>query len=129
KIKWRFFLRFIAAAGCLSAGYGILQWLNLDVILPPGLRAQLIAEFGGAYRSIGTIGQPTSFANYLQFPLFCAIALVGFDSNRWWRRFGFFGAVVVMLALFATMTRGAILGMAAGMVVLPVACAEAKRRR
>ena len=83
KLRWRHFLRAVTALGAVSAAYGILQFLNMDPILPLSLRSQLIDEFGGVYRAIGTIGQPTYCANYLQYPLFCALALIRIDDSRW----------------------------------------------
>src|SRR5262245_60532698 len=81
KTRWLQFLRFTAAVGAITAGYGILQWFNVDPFLPQSLREKLIQEFGGVYRAIGTIGQPTQFANYLLYPLFCAIALLRLETN------------------------------------------------
>jgi O-antigen ligase len=118
KLRWTHFLRFITATGGIAATYGILQWLNLDPLLPLSLREKLIEEFGGAYRAIGTIGQPNYFANYLQYPLFCAIALLRFDSDRRWRRFSGVGVAILSAALMMSMSRGAIAGAVLGLLLL-----------
>src|SRR5204863_186037 len=57
--KWKWLLRVIAAIGVLSAVYGLLQWIGWDPFVPSFMRDQIIADFGGRYRSPGTIGQST----------------------------------------------------------------------
>jgi O-antigen ligase len=118
KDRWTVFLRIITAIGAIAGAYGILQWFNLDPILSSSVRDQLTQEFGGAYRSIGTIGQPTFFATYLLYPFFGALALLRFDRSKRWRRFGVVALLIVFVALISTMSRGPILGAVCGVTLL-----------
>jgi hypothetical protein len=111
--RWTRLLQFIAVVGFVSAGYGILQWLDWDPLLPTYLRQKIITEFAGAYRSSGTIGQPAYFANFLLYPMFSSLALV-FLQRGVWRIVNVCGMAVLIVGMGTTGSRNGMLGFAAG---------------
>ena len=111
--RWKRLLQFIAAIGAVSAGYGILQWIGWDPFFPDVLRDRIIVESGGGYRSSGTIGQPASYANYLLYPFFAALALLVSEAGV--KRMLASGAIaIIVVAMFSTGARSGLLGCAAG---------------
>jgi len=114
--RWKRLLQIIAAIGAISAGYGVLQWIGWDPLLPGFLRERIIVEFAGAYRSSGTIGQPAYFANYLLYPFFAALTLLVWETGT--RRFLAGGAMtIIVVGLGSTGSRNGLLGCAAGIAV------------
>jgi O-antigen ligase len=91
-------------------------------------------------RAYGTIGAPNSFAGYLNMSLPLAIALAVYHWGRWGaaRRAGaeagvgvpaLIGLVALVLfwALLTTLSRGAWIGLAAGLLVMALALARSRR--
>jgi hypothetical protein len=111
--RWKRLLQFIAAIGAVSAGYGVLQWIGWDPILPGFLRDRIVVEFAGVYRSSGTIGQPAYFANYLLYPFFAAFALLVSETGV--RRILAGGAMtIIVFGIGSTGARNGLLGCAVG---------------
>jgi O-antigen ligase len=117
--RWKRLLQFIAIAGIISAGYGILQWMDWDPFLPGNMRQKIIAEFAGVYRSSGTIGQPAYFANYLLYPFFSALALVVLEKGAS-RILNICGIAVIAAGIGFTGSRNGMLGCAAGVAAFAV---------
>ena len=104
-------LRAISAAGCLAAIYGILQYFGWDPWLPS--RAYQAGE--GIFtivRPPGTMGHAGYFANYLVFVVFAGIAAGG--------RLGWCAAALGSAATVLSGTRGALAGLAAGLIFLAI---------
>jgi O-antigen ligase len=101
-------LRILAAAGALTAIYGITQYFGWDPILPAS--AYHIGE--GTWtivRPPSTLGYVSYFATWLLFIVFLSLAIPG----RVWRVV----AVLAAIAMVFTGTRAAVLGLAAGAAV------------
>lgn len=113
RLNWR---RLFSVSLLASVGVSILAFMQLSV---PNL---LLVEHVGN-RPGSTFGNPTFFAGYLLFNIFIAVYLL-LDRLREKKRFdqsAFLWALAVfcdIAALFVTQTRGDILGLAAGVVVL-----------
>ena len=71
-------------------------------------------------RAYGTIGQPNSFAGYLNmaWPLLAGLTLWGWQERTWWRWWPTLVLLVVVSALALTFSRGGWLGAVAGALVL-----------
>jgi O-antigen ligase len=98
-------LRIIAAAGLLTALYGIAQYFGWDPILPAA--AYHVGEGVWAIvRPPSTLGYVSYFATWLLFIIFLSLAVPG----RIWK----VTAAVAAAAMLLTGTRAAILGLIAG---------------
>ncbi len=113
----RILLRTATAAGTAAALYGILQYFGVDPILPAagyhvgeGVRAIV--------RPPSTLGHADYFAGYLLYVVFLGAALVAKESKPAWRALGAAAAVAGSLAIVLSGTRGALLGLAAGALLL-----------
>ena len=98
-------LRVIAAAGAITAVYGIAQYLGWDPILPTA--AYHVGE--GVWtivRPPSTLGYVSYFATWLLFIVFLSLAIPG----RLWKAV----AGVATVAMLLTGTRAAVLGLVAG---------------
>jgi O-antigen ligase len=118
RARWRNLLRVITFAGCLGAIYGIVQWLGWDPFLPLSTREELIAAFGGYYRSPGTIGQATYYGSYLLYPFFSSMALLFCEAGV---ALTLPVTTMVLIAVaigFAAAARGSVLGLAVGVLVM-----------
>jgi O-antigen ligase len=106
-------LRAIAIAGMLAGGYGIAQYFRFDPLLPV---SSYLAGQGPStiVRPPGTLGHADYFAAWLTMVVFASLALARIDENAWARRAGVTAAVVGMVAIVLSGTRGALLGTAAG---------------
>lgn len=103
-----------ALAGCLAAAYAILQYFGWD----PLLQAETYHAGEGAFRIVrppATLGHASYLATYLVFALFAALALAGRHRNLRWT-----ACVVVPIGILMSGTRAALLGLAAGLIVLAV---------
>lgn len=119
--KWKHLLRFIAAIGFISAAYGLLQWLGWDPFLPESLRGEIVEQFGGRYRSAGTIGQPNYFADYLIYPFFSSLALLLCEGSLGVRLLaGGTMALTGATLVFAAASRAGLLGCAIGFTTFAV---------
>ncbi len=71
-------------------------------------------------RAFGTIGQPNSFAGYLNgaWPLALALSLWAWSQRMWWRWLVSAATATMLLALGLSFSRGAWLGALAGFLVM-----------
>lgn len=71
-------------------------------------------------RAFGTIGQPNSFAGYLNgaWPLMLTVSLWGWQQRRWWRWPVSIALICTLGALVLSFSRGAWLGAVAGVLVM-----------
>jgi O-antigen ligase len=125
--RWRLLLWTIAGAGAISAGYGVLQWMGWDPFLPESMRAAIMHEFGGQYRSSGTIGQPTYFATVLIYAFFATLAVAALESGA--KRL-LAGAMLALIAaaLVLTGARSGWLGCAVGVAILATVVAVGRMK-
>lgn len=119
RMRW---LRVTLATGALVSAYAILQWLGRDPIVWP-------SAYDASRRAFSTIGNASHLAAYLVFliPLTMGAWLA---SSKIGTRLALAGALALeMLALGATLTRGAWLATAAltGVFVLLVARQRGRR--
>lgn len=70
-------------------------------------------------RAYGTVGQPNSFAGYLNmaWPLLAGLTFWGWQARTWWRWWLTLAFAVVLCALALTFSRGGWLGAVAGVLV------------
>jgi O-antigen ligase len=113
--NFKFLLRVIAATGLLSAAYGMLQWLGWDPFLPAFLRGEIVEQFAGSYRSAGTIGQPTYFANYLLYPFFSSLALLTCETGWMMRAMTVLNMTLIAAVLTVATARGGLIGCTVGL--------------
>src|ERR1017187_511265 len=112
----RAILRAIAAAGGISAVYGIAQYFGWDPILPAA--GYHIGEgIWAIVRPPGTLGYVSYFATWLLFVSLLSLALAAMESNSWWRRVAYGAAAISAVASLLTGTRAAMLGLVAGLAV------------
>lgn len=108
-------LRGVAAAGALSAAYGIAQYFGWDPLLPAS--AYHVGEgIWTIVRPPGTLGYASYFATWLLFVVFLSLALRTFESSPAGRWFALGSAVLALAALLLTGTRAAVLGLLAGAI-------------
>ena len=101
-------LRVVAAAGAITAIYGIAQYFGFDPLLPAS--AYHVGEgIWTIVRPPSTLGYASYFATWLLFVIFLSLAIPG----RIWKGAAALGA----LAMVLTGTRAAILGLAAGAAI------------
>lgn len=105
---WFDLIKVVVIASALSAIYGFLQMTNWDWIIGSG----------GRERIFGTIGNAALFAGYEIFNVFLALLLV-FKPDLSKNQKYFYGAIGLLdlLAIFATVVRGSILGMVVATIV------------
>jgi O-antigen ligase len=109
----------LIAAGVAEALLGCIQWILATGDLGPG---------GASVRVFGTFAQPNPYAGFLNFALLpaLAIALWGTEPRERW---GAYGATVLLAdAAWLAGSRGAMLGLAVG-VVLVLAIGLRKERQ
>lgn len=102
KKEWRRLLIAFCAASLAVCLYGILQRFGLTSIKP------------GASRILATVGNAGILAAYLIFGLFFSAYLALTEQKNNWRWVFGASALVHLIAVIMTGTRGAYLGMAAG---------------
>jgi O-antigen ligase len=113
----RVFLRTTAAAGTAAALYGILQYFGVDPFLPSA--SYHVGEGVAAIvRPPSTLGHADYFAGYLLYVAFGGAALLATESAPLWKALGAAAAVAGSVAIVLSGTRGALLGLAAGVVSL-----------
>jgi O-antigen ligase len=106
-------LRAIAIAAILAGSYGITQYFRFDPLLP--VSSYLAGEGSSTIvRPPGTLGHADYFAAWLAMAVFSSLALTRIDEGVWARRAGVTVAVVGIVAIVLSGTRGALLGVAAG---------------
>ncbi len=110
-------LRVIAASGALAALYGIAQFFGFDPWLPR--HGYHVGE--GVWRIVrppGTLGHAGYFAVYLLHVASAGLALWWEENERRWKWGGAAAAALAVAAIVLSGTRAALLGLAAGAVVL-----------
>lgn len=106
---WRRFLYAAAVSGALMAVYGYLQAFGFTAIsVQSGLRVD------------GSFGNASYMAVFMLFNVFIAVYLF-LTEQRTWLKYGWAALVLLEIpVVFLTATRGAILGLVGGFVVLAV---------
>ena len=101
----------LIVAGLAEALLGYSQWAFATGSLGPG---------GSSIRVFGTFGQPNPYGGYLNFalPLALALALFGRDARERWVAAA--ASVILLLAQGLANSRGALIGLAAAVVVIAV---------
>lgn len=122
------FLRFLVATGLLAGAYGILQWLGFDPFVSPTMRARIIQQSLGVFRSPGPIGQPTHYANYLIYPFFAAVALLKLDPDAKWKACARISMIAIVTGSFSSLSRGGIFGIGCGLLFFLFAMLIFRRR-
>ncbi len=125
RLAWRraVLITCLLAAPALTALIGIGQFVS-------GIGPESFAIGGGRVRAYGTIGQPNSFAGYLNqaWPLAIGIVLAAGEAGNWRNRRRWLTLLVVMIAagcllggLLATFSRGGWLGALVGALTMAIA--------
>ena len=112
-------LRSICVAGMIAATYGVIQYFGLDPILPPA--AYHAGE--GPFRIVrppGTLGHSDYFGAWLLWPFFVGTTSFLTEDRVSWRVFGLLTLLVAGTAIILTGSRGAVLGLAAGLTIYAV---------
>jgi O-antigen ligase len=107
----------LCAAGLLSSLYGIAQYFGWDPFLP-----KAGYEAGeGIFRIVrppGTLGHSDYFAAFLLWPVFAGVGLWRDERSRAYKILGAAAAVAGTMAILLSGSRGALLGLLAGVCVL-----------
>jgi O-antigen ligase len=104
-------------SGSVAAVYGISQFFGFDPWLDPELYRVGEGEWM-IVRPPGPLGYVTYFATYLVGVVFAGIALLVVEERRAWRVAGVCSAGLAVAAIVLSGTRGAVVGLAAGALVL-----------
>lgn len=107
ELEWRRFFYAISASGALMAIYGYLQAFDISSIsVQSGLRVD------------GSFGNASYMAIFMLFNVFIAVYLFLTESKNWLKYI--FGALVLfgIPVVFLTATRGAILGLVGGFIIM-----------
>jgi len=108
-VEWRWLFRVSLFSSLIVVGYGFLQYFGL-----------MSAISSTGERISSTIGNPAYLGSYALINLFLAIYLVSKDSNLYWRIFDIISISLNFFILFLTQTRGAVVGLGAGLFVFLV---------
>lgn len=105
---WRPFLNLQLAAGVIMAFYGVLQWAGVLTVVQDGIRVN------------GTLGNAAYLGTYALLNIFIAgffLVRESFTTIGEKVRVGIYGAIILlqMFVLYHTATRGAMLGLLAGL--------------
>jgi O-antigen ligase len=110
-------LRAMCAAGLVSSMYGIAQYFGWDPLLP-----KAGYEAGeGIFRIVrppGTLGHSDYFAAFLLWPVFAGAGLWRDERSLAYKVLGAAAAAAGTMAIVLSGSRGALLGLAAGVCVL-----------
>ena len=115
--RLRTVLRMCTAAGALGAVYGILQYCGWDPFIPVAAYRAGEGPFM-IVRPPGTLGQADYFAAWLVAIFFAALALTSMENTSGARISANITAALAALAILLSGTRAALLGLAAGILVL-----------
>ena len=110
-------LRASTYAGALASVYGIAQYLGID----PWLGSSGYEVGDGPFRIVrppGTLGHADYFADWLVAVSFLALGLAAVEKRPWPKRIAVSASLVAVLAIVLTGTRGALLGVLAGVLVV-----------
>lgn len=106
----------VAAAGTVVAAIALLQWSGHDPLLFGGYRI-VWGTMVGRMRLYSTFGNPNFVAGYLIGAIFLALALAGVSAKFPWKVAACVSVGAMFAAIVGTRSRGAWLGLAAGLVV------------
>ncbi len=106
---WLLFFKFSLIVGFLTIFYGFLQYFKVNEF-PFALEVQ---ERPGSF-----IGNPAFLSAYLFLVSGISILILNFSKNLFWRVFSFIVVLLSIMMFFIAATRGALLGFAAGLMVL-----------
>ncbi len=117
RARWIGLLRAVTLAGGVAAAYGVLQYAGIDPLLPAEAYQ---APIGGAWivRPPGPLGHAGYFGTYLLYAIFLAGAQARLDSSGVWRAAGLLSVALSVAAVLLSGTRSALLGLAAGGMLL-----------
>jgi len=106
----------VAIAGTAVAAIALLQWAGHDPLLFGGYQVEW-GRMRAAMRLYSTFGNPNLVAGYLIGAIFLAFALTAGVESRWAKVPGVASVVAIFAAIIGTRSRGAWLGLAAGLLV------------
>ncbi|MFH1890254.1 MAG: O-antigen ligase family protein [Candidatus Kuenenbacteria bacterium] len=107
--QWRWLFRTSLAASLLVIGYGLLQHFGLmTAINTTGVRVSSV------------LGNPAYLGSYALIHVFLCLYLISKDQLIGWRIFYFVGFILNFWVIFLTQTRGAVIGLLAGLVSLAI---------
>lgn len=106
----------VALAGTAVAAIALLQWMGHDPLLFGGYRT-VWGTMVGRMRLYSTFGNPNFVAGYLIGAIFLALALAGVSSNLAGKAAGCVSVAAMFAAIGGTRSRGAWVGLAAGLLV------------
>lgn len=116
-------LKIVALVGTFVALHALLQWVEMNI----GIDLPFIAESRG--RLGGTLGNAAFLASYLGMTAFATFAVVR-EYAGGWRRLAYGAAVLQMVIIFLTATRGTMLAlMVLGVVALVYFAFKKEERR
>lgn len=115
----RILLRTVSAAGIVAAIYGIFQYFGIDPLLSPA-DYRVGQGVAAIVRLPSTLGHADYFAGYLLSVVFLGAALASIESRRWWKATGGAAVIAGSTAIVLSGTRGAMLGLATGAVLLAI---------
>ena len=115
---FRSLCRACSVTGGIGAIYGIAQYFGIDPFLDPALYK--IEAFGGIVRPPATMGHAIYFAAWLTPVALLAAAAAQEETVSLWRRIHAGVAVLACVAILLSGTRGAVLAVAAGAILLLV---------
>lgn len=111
KKEWVDFFKISLFVGLVNIFYGFLQFFGVEKF-PFALPA--------VDRPYAFVGNPAFFAAYLFFVIIAAFVVFSEEKDKFWRYFSGLVAGLSFLMIFFTGTRGAIVGLAAGIFYLLV---------
>ena len=106
----------ITIAGAGVAAIAVLQWTGYDPLLFGGFHVEW-GTMRASMRLYSTFGNPNLVAGYLIGAVFLALALAASSATLPGRILGAAGVLVIFAAILGTRSRGAWLGLAAGLLV------------
>ncbi len=108
-LRWRGLVWALIGAGVAEALLGYAQWVLATGDLGPG---------GASLRVFGTFGQPNPYAGFLNFALLPALAIALWSVEARERWVAGAAAALLLGASWLAGSRGALLGLGAGVVVM-----------
>ena len=112
-------LRSICVAGMIAATYGVIQYFGLDPILPPASYQAGEGPFR-IVRPPGTLGHSDYFGAWLLWPFFAGAASFFTEERATWKSFGLLTVFAAGTAIILTGSRGAVMGLIAGLTIYAV---------
>jgi len=101
------FLQFFVGVAVFVTLNGLLGWLGGPTLtLDPSLPARVSSTFGN----------PIFFASFLIIPFFLALYFVVLEENKVWKIIYALAAILQFVAILASGTRGALVGLSAGIL-------------